>query len=58
MTQPLGNRRREADVIPLVSFRSDARWLRLARKQRALVDAQAKRDRSSPLTDIAAFELA
>lgn len=29
MTQPLGNRRPEGDVIPLVSFRSDARWLRL-----------------------------
>jgi AAA family ATP:ADP antiporter len=28
----------------------------LARKQRALADAQAKRERSSPLTDIAAPE--
>jgi hypothetical protein len=39
MTQPLGNRRPEADVIPLVFFLSDARWLRLARKQRAMADA-------------------
>jgi len=30
----------------------------LGRKQRALADAQAKRDRSSPLTDIAAPEAA
>ena len=40
MTQPLGNRRPEADVISLVSFRSDARWLRIARKQRAMAAAQ------------------
>lgn len=43
MTQPLGNRRPEGDVIPLVSFRSDARWLRLARKQRAMADAQQQK---------------
>ena len=43
MTQPLGNRRPVADVIPLVSFRSDVRRLRLARKQRAMADAQQQK---------------
>lgn len=36
MTRPLGNRRPEADVIPLVSFPFRRSVLRLARKQRDL----------------------
>jgi hypothetical protein len=40
MTQPLGNRRPEVGVISLVSFRSDARWLR---KQRVMAAAQQQK---------------
>ena len=51
MTQPLGNRRPEADVIPLVSFRSDVRWLRLARKQRAMADARQQKHAEIAVTE-------
>jgi hypothetical protein len=51
MTQPRGNRRPEADVIPLVSFRSDVRWLRLARKQRAMADARQQKHAEIAVTE-------
>ena len=51
MTQPLGNRRPEADVISLVSFRSDARWLRIARKQRAMAAAQQQEHAEIAVTE-------
>ena len=43
MTQPLGNRRPEADVIPLVSFPFRRLVVAAARKQRAMADAQQQK---------------
>jgi hypothetical protein len=58
MTQPRGKRAKERNVIPPLPVTAGwcALGIWLGRKRRALANAQAKRDRSSPLTDVVAPE--
>ena len=51
MTQPLGNRRPEADVIPLVSFPFRRSVVAVARKQRAMADAQQQKHAEIAVTE-------